>query len=230
MLGYLRGLLCRRTPEIIRAVKREGLTYLNKRALRDLHDEVCRLETEQRAGLIIEAGCALGGSALVMAAGKAQERPLYIYDVFGMIPPPSAKDGSDVHARYRKIRAGKAGGIKGNLYYGYEANLFDRVTNNFAAHGYPTEVNNIHLVKGMFQETLHVDGPVALAHIDGDWYESVRTCLARIGPRLVPGGRLVIDDYYHWSGCRAAVDEYFSGKEAEYRLVQRTRLHVVKKV
>jgi hypothetical protein len=29
----------------------------------------------------------------------------------------------------------------------------------------------------------------------------------------VPGGRIVLDDYYKWSGCRAAVDEYFAGRD-----------------
>ena len=28
------------------------------------------------------------------------------------------------------------------------------------------------------------------------------TCLTRIAPLLVPGGRIVLDDYYKWSGCR----------------------------
>jgi asparagine synthase (glutamine-hydrolysing) len=55
---------------------------------------------------------------------------------------------------------------------------------------------------------LHVSEPVALAHIDGDWYRSVMTCLRRIEPNLVPGGTLVIDDYRAWSGCKRAVDEY----------------------
>jgi hypothetical protein len=30
---------------------------------------------------------------------------------------------------------------------------------------------------------LHLDEPVALAHIDADWYESVRTCLQRLARR-----------------------------------------------
>jgi hypothetical protein len=52
---------------------------------------------------------------------------------------------------------------------------------------------------------------MALAHIDVDWYEPVHVSLERIEPRLSPGGALVIDDYEDWSGCRRAVDEYFSG-------------------
>jgi asparagine synthase (glutamine-hydrolysing) len=53
------------------------------------------------------------------------------------------------------------------------------------------------------------------------------TCLERIAPLLVPGGRIVLDDYYMWSGCRRAVDEYFEGRD-EFRLEQRAKLHVVR--
>ena len=80
----------------------------------------------------------------------------------------------------------------------------------------------------MFQDTITGDEPVALAHIDGDWYESVRTCLERIGPRLSPGGVMVIDDYFHWSGCRTAVDEFLAKHPDDYRTVRRTRLHIEK--
>lgn len=41
------------------------------------------------------------------------------------------------------------------------------------------------------------------------------------------GGRLIIDDYDLWSGCRAAVDEYFTGRPA-YRFERRGKLHVVR--
>jgi hypothetical protein len=60
---------------------------------------------------------------------------------------------------------------------------------------------------------MQIDQPVALAHIDGDWYESVMTCLQRIEPHLSEEGILVIDDYDAWSGCRTAVDEYFADKK-----------------
>ena len=82
--------------------------------------------------------------------------------------------------------------------------------------------------QGLFQDTLHPAGPVALAHIDGDWYASVMTCLERIVPVLIPGGTLVIDDYHHWSGCRKAVDEYFADRRDQFAFVERSRLHIVR--
>jgi O-methyltransferase len=85
----------------------------------------------------------------------------------------------------------------------------------------------VELVRGLFEDTLDLDEPVAFAHLDGDWYESTMTCLERIAPLLAPGGRIVLDDYYHWSGCRTAVDEYFAGRDG-YRFEERARLHVVR--
>jgi O-methyltransferase len=69
------------------------------------------------------------------------------------------------------------------------------------------------LIRGLVQDTLHINEPVCLAHIDVDWYEPVLICLERIEPHLSVGGTLVIDDYLAWSGCQRAVDEYFDRKD-----------------
>lgn len=218
----------RRIPEIIAAVRADALTYLGADALQDLYDAVANLEQHALDGILVEAGCALGGSAIVMATAKSRRRPFHVYDVFGMIPPPSQQDGADVHERYRVIQNGQSCGIDGNKYYGYEENLLEKVTENFHRHGVPVQSSNVHLIKGLFQETLQIDQPVALAHIDGDWYESVMTCLKQIAPRLVRGGVLIIDDYHDWSGCRRAVDEYFADRRAQFTFLQKARLHIVR--
>ena len=214
---------------IIRAVRVDSLTYLNSANLNDLWRAVRTIEDAGRPGVLIEAGCAAGGSAIVLATAKQKTRPLYVYDVFGMIPEPSSNDGPDVHQRYRVIKSGRSRGLGGRKYYGYEDNLFDQVVENFARHEVPVDTNNVHLAKGLFEDTLYPAGPVALAHIDGDWYESVMTCLRRVGPHLVPGGVLVIDDYDNYSGCRRAVDEYFRDRPSEYEFVRRSRLHIVRR-
>jgi hypothetical protein len=214
------------TPAVIRDVRREGLTYLTEAALIDLHKRVGAIEREGMPGVLIEAGCALGGSAIVVATAKAAGRPFYVHDVFGMIPPPSDEDGVDVHQRYETILSGQSNGIKGGKYYGYEDDLVGKVTDNFARHGVVTAERNVHLVQGLFEDTILGDEPVALAHIDGDWYNSVKVCLDRIAPRLVPGGVLVIDDYGAWSGCRKAVDEWFADKGDRFVFVRRERLHI----
>jgi hypothetical protein len=225
LLSHLRR---NHAPRIIDTVQHEALTYLDPPALLELYQAARELERRRVGGVFIEAGCALGGSAIVIAAAKARARPLYVYDVFDMIPSPSDKDGSDVQERYACIRQGQSKGIAGNPYYGYEQNLLEKVTSNFARLGLPIDRNNVRLVKGLFQDTIEVSQPVALAHLDGDWYESVMTCLSRIAPMIVSGGLLVIDDYRAWSGCKQAVDEYFADKRGQYEFREHARLHVVR--
>ncbi len=211
----------------IEAVRGERLTYLKAGMLEDLAASVLRLERDRLEGLIVEAGTARGGSAIVLAAAKSRARAMKVYDVFGMIPPPSERDGADVHRRYETIAAGAAKGPGGETYYGYRDDLYDEVEASFARHGVPVGEHDVELVRGLFEDTIRLDEPVALAHLDGDWYESTMTCLTRIAPLLVSGGRIVLDDYYTWSGCRRAVDEYFADREG-FRFEHRTRLHVVR--
>lgn len=227
---FKKPLFSRPYPKIVKKVLKASLSYLDKEALNDLYSEIKYIEGFDKRGILIEAGCALGGSAIVMASAKAKSRPFYVYDVFGMIPPPSSRDGEDVHERYGIIRDGKSEGIGGRKYYGYEQNLLEIVRANFQRYGFPCGINNVFLIKGLFQDTLKIDGTsVALAHIDGDWFESVVTCLERITPVLAPGGVMIIDDYYHWSGCRKAVDEYFSERRDDFDFIQKSRLHIRRK-
>jgi hypothetical protein len=209
--------------ETIAAVRREHLTYLKEENLREL----AAMVIDAVPGLVIEAGTALGGSAIVMAAAKDPGRPMKVYDVFGTIPAPGEHDGPDVHQRYATIAAGAAKGVGGETYYGYRDDLYREVTDAFGRLGVPATEHNVELVRGLFEDTIELDEPVAIAHLDGDWYESTMTCLTRIAPLLPPGGRIVLDDYYAWSGCRAAVDEYFAGRDG-FRREHRTRLHVVR--
>lgn len=194
--------------DLITRIKNKNLTYLSEKKLASIAD-VCRdIEARQLSGSFIEAGCALGGSTILIASLKSKSRMLNVYDVFGLIPSPTEDDTSDVHARYKTIVEGKSKGIGGDRYYGYEENLVDKVTNNLSDFGIDIAVQNVSLIKGLLQDTMHIDGDVAFAHIDVDWYDPVKTSLERIFPKLVVGGSIIFDDYYDWGGCRKAVDEY----------------------
>ena len=87
--------------------------------------------------------------------------------------------------------------------------------------------HRVELVRGLFADTIRLQEPVALAHLDGDWYESTMTCLERLAPLISPGGRIVLDDYYAWSGCRGAVDDYLA-EHPGFRREARGRLHLVR--
>ena len=97
-----------RVHEVIGQVSSEKLTYLSRENLATLATLVLDVERRGLTGAVVEAGTARGGSAIVMAAAKSPDRPMRVYDVFGMIPPPTDADGEDVHERYEKILAGES--------------------------------------------------------------------------------------------------------------------------
>ncbi|MGH9628278.1 MAG: TylF/MycF/NovP-related O-methyltransferase [Bryobacteraceae bacterium] len=214
--------------DVIDRVIRQRLTYLDRAALAWIRSEVLRIEAEGIPGSLIETGCALGGSSIVIAASKAPARSLNIYDVFGMIPSPSDKDGADVHRRYEVIASGASKGIGTDEYYGYRSNLLAEVRQYFTRNGFEPEQNSIQFVAGLYEDTLSPVAPLAFAHIDCDWYESVSVCLERIWPCLSKGGSLILDDYFCYSGCRAAAWDYFRNRMDEFTFVNGPRLLIRK--
>lgn len=202
-----------RTHLVLNENERELISRLRKKKLTYLSDDkltsICRTIVDLNSpGIFIEAGCALGGSAILIATLKETECPLFIYDVFGMIPPPTKEDTENVHNRYKTILEGKSEGIDGDKYYGYENDLYEIVKSNLKSFGINCEQQSVSLIKGLVQDTMKIDQPVAFAHVDVDWYEPVLTCLQRIFPYLVVGGSIILDDYHDWGGCRKATDEY----------------------
>lgn len=196
-----------RATELIASIRSSRLTYCGPPKLENLAAAVREIELNEVAGDFLEAGVALGGSAILLGRLKPPTARLWLHDVFGTIPPPGENDGPDAHARFEEIRSGRSAGLGGDLYYGYVDNLLEQVKENLRKFGLDPEGSQLALVPGLFEETLRPSGPIALAHIDCDWYESVRTCIERILPVLAPGGIIVFDDYNSYSGCRRAVDE-----------------------
>lgn len=222
-----RGMLPLAVADVIRAVRSERLTYLDVPALTDLALAMSATERDGVPGAVIEAGVALGGSAVVLAAAKSRSRALQLYDVFAMIPPPSESDGLDVISRYEVISSGASAGIDGDEYYGYRPNLQQQVETTLERFGFGPGPSHISLIAGRYEVTFHPSYPVAFAHVDCDWYESVKTVLQRVAPVMAAGGRIVIDDYDAWSGCRRAVDEFLADASCHFDVEHRERLHLV---
>ena len=72
---------------------------------------------------------------------------------------------------------------------------------------------NVRLQKGIFPECMGftncINKDYALAHIDTDFYLSVKACIRWLKPRMVKGGMMVFDDY-DWPNCpgvKQALDE-----------------------
>jgi O-methyltransferase len=121
-------------------------------------------------------------------------RALWLFDTFEGLPAPTSNDPDYEIA---------------DLFTGSCCGTLEQVLGLFEE---LQVANDVHLVKGLFQETLpraQVQ-QIALLHIDGDWYESVKACLENLYDKVVPGGIIQFDDYGYWQGARKAVDEFFN--------------------
>jgi O-methyltransferase len=146
-------------------------------------------------GDLVECGCALGGSAALMALTQRRVgglRPLWLFDTFEGLPAPTADDPDyEIADLFTGTCQASVADVQ---------NLFDRLQ----------VAKDLHLIKGLFRDTLpgaEVQ-QIALLHIDGDWYDSVKTCLENLYDKVTPGGVIQLDDYGYWKGARKAVDEF----------------------
>ena len=204
----------RSASPLTRQVVAQQLTYLSA-------DKLCRLERAMREASLVEGdflefGVALGGSG-ILAAHEAKPSHRFVgFDVFAMIPPPTSdKDDEKAKSRYRAIEAGGSEGIGGDEYYGYKRNLLEEVKGSFERFGVPVDGKRVVLIKGLFEDSWpSADvSRVAFAHIDCDWYDPVRFCLAACADKMNPGAVIVIDDYHDYSGARTAVDEFCAERD-----------------
>ena len=205
----------------------EHLTFLKETNLRELAAAVLDAESDRLAGL---ADRGRHGARRLGDRDGGREGSRPADEGLRRLRDDPAADRAGRPGRPRALREDhrrRGRGVGGDTYYGYRDDLYHEVTDSFARLGVPIGDHNVELIRGLFEDTIELDEPVSVAHLDGDWYESTMTCLTRIAPLLVPGGRIVLDDYYQWSGCRAAVDEYFSGRDG-FRLERHAQLHVVR--
>ena len=164
-------------------------------------------------GDIVECGVWKGGS--MMAAAKTLvhrgdlERRLWLYDTFDGMNAPSNRDidhlGNTAEALLDNSDPDRADSV-------WCRAALDEVQMNMQSTGYPH--HGVEYIVGEVERTLLSEGNlparIAILRLDTDWYESTRSALLHLYPRLQTGGVLIVDDYGHWKGCREAVDEYFS--------------------
>lgn len=179
-------------------------TMLDAVRLRNLYRSVQHSLKAGGAGAIVECGTWRGGGVALMAASAQDMNTrcnVWVYDSFEGLPPPTDSDGDAERAVY---------------YPGLNASSEEIVRRAFERVGYP--LASVKLVRGWFNETLPVqavDEPIAVLHIDGDWYESVMTCLEHLYDRVRSGGIIIIDDYPYWEGCKRAVDDFLRSRGME---------------
>lgn len=178
---------------IYRAVR--PYTMSGDARLRGLYDAVLHAATNRVAGDVVECGTARGGSAALLGLAMKSAglvAPLWVFDSFEGMPEPTAADPD------RDLAAQYVGDCRGDL--ASVRSLFERLG----------ILDRARFVPGRFEDTVPGSEVAAIAvlHIDGDWYQSVKVCLDHFYDRVTSGGIIQIDDYGHWAGARKAVDEF----------------------
>ena len=169
---------------------------------------VCKAGVE---GNLIECGVAGGGGSIVMAVAarlgdseRSHKRPsssgrtVFALDTFRGMPAPTASDvtvGDLTAADSTRWSTGTC------------AAPADHVL-RLAAH---FDVSVVPVVGPFGTVPLPPSATCfAAAHIDADWFESTKSALAVVWPRLQSGAFVQLDDYNYWKGCKDGADAYFS--------------------
>jgi hypothetical protein len=169
-------------------------TMLSNGRLRALYRAVRHVVAEEVPGDVVECGTAEGGSALLMAMTLKRHgarRHLWAFDTFEGMPAPGEND--------------PASALKFTGKYHHDIEYVRSIFHRWDIR------DGFSLVKGLFEDTVPKAEVkrIAVLHLDGDWYSSVKVCLDHLYDRVSPGGIIQIDDYGHWSGARQAVHEFF---------------------
>jgi len=166
-------------------------------------------------GQLVECGVWRGGTGFLMADllrnAAVPGRKVWLFDSFEGMPPVEAIDGAAAIT--------EANDPDSPLHVENSRAPLEEVRRSaqeLGLHSY-TE-----FVKGWFSQTLPATrdriGPIAILHIDCDWYSSVRCCLDNLYEQVAEGGFIVFDDYYHYDGCAIAVHEFLGSHRLPYRI------------
>lgn len=202
-----------------------GYTQQNMAGLLNVRDLAACVDAAEREGAFVECGVWRGGCAGLMGLlAGARGREMWLFDSFEGMPERSPRDTGE-HAEEL---------ARGMLSVGTNVASVDDVRELlFRRLGLDTSA--VRIRKGWFQDTIPSArdeiGPIALLRIDADWYESTRACLEGLYDNVVEGGFVVIDDYWWFPGCRAAVDEFLENAAGPVQLhsVDDTRVYFQKR-
>jgi len=155
-------------------------------------------------GDFVETGVWRGGATILMrgvlAAHEITDRSVWCADSFEGLPEPNAEDypadaGQDIWSTIETLKVDA-----------------DAVRANFARYGLLD--SQVRFLVGWFSDTLPAApiDDIAVLRLDGDLYESTMDALVHLEPKVPTGGIVIVDDYGGWPPCRAAVDDYRSGR------------------
>jgi O-methyltransferase len=164
-------------------------------------------------GDFVEAGVWRGGSSIVAKRMLGANRNYYLFDTFSGMTEPSGKDKrvgrADSDVVFRKWQDSETENVNS-----WDYASLDEVKKNFVK--FKELDSSVRFIEGDVRVTLlkeTLPAQISILRLDTDFYDSTLIELQVLWPRLVVGGILILDDYGHWDGARAAVDEYFQKYE-----------------
>jgi O-methyltransferase len=174
-----------------------GFTMVGHRRLDNIRACIESVIADRVPGDFVECGVWRGGSSIfakaVFKAHGVSDRKVWLADSFEGMPVLKAeadKVDSDFSA---------------NRYFAVSK---EDVENNFRRFDLLDE--NVRFVKGWFSESLP-SAPIkqiAVLRLDGDYYTSTMDAFNSLYGKVSKRGFVIIDDYYAFAGCKAAVTEF----------------------
>jgi hypothetical protein len=158
----------------------------------------------------VQVGVWRGGGALFLKALMEEigvEGRLYLYDTFGQIPVSNVskpKDRSFVDHFHLREGSGQSS------YLGLVQALFERFGLD----------QDVILTKSDINDRALSVKPtkVSLLHVDVDFFEATLSSLEEFYGQVVPGGFILIDDYFNrLLNCKEAVDLFFEKKDVDLK-------------
>jgi len=162
------------------------------------------LDTPGRGETVAECGCYRGLTSYLMCRTLRVESPAFdgtgyhVFDSFEGLSEPTADD--DIPDDWKGADRLRAMSQRGAF-----AAPLDTVRANLRE--FPGIAYHPGWIPLSFQKL--PERRYRFVHVDVDLYDPTLDCLNYFYPRLVPGGRMVSDDY-SWPGARTAIDEFCS--------------------
>lgn len=192
-------------PKITQRMRQEGMfwpsqahTMVGQLRLQNLRMAVEAVLGENIPGDLIETGVWRGGSCIfmrgILKAYGDTKRKVVVADSFAGLPRPEPDkypaDKSDKLYKFSELAIPRSA-----------------VEDNFRKYGLLDD--QVHLVEGFFEDTLHKleNEAFAVIRLDGDMYSSTIQALTALYPKLSVGGFCIIDDY-SLSNCKQAVTDF----------------------
>lgn len=187
-------------------------TMVRPQTLFSLGRTVQTLLDSRLPGVFVECGVWRGGASFLMAdvlRRRQEARTVWMLDSFEGMPDPEEIDGlaalnwaargdpgiNDARASIEEVEAARQ-----------KLGLADLTRP----------------VKGWFDQVLpeirEEIGLIALLRLDCDWYASVKTCLENLYDQVVPGGYVLLDDYYTFEGAALATHQFLTERRLPHRI------------